>query len=131
MLQARSPGPEEPVLQLPRWAAERAGELGRGYAEAITASGVRVLGDPAALAEPVTGQDGPVRAPAQVPVAVAADLVVGTLSSALGRGALLDPPGPQPRPERRVRDVRTRELLAEVGARVRRAARRRVRPGDG
>ncbi len=127
LLQTRTPGKQEPALRLPRWAARRASELGRVYAEGIAASGIRVVGDVSVLAEPVTGQD-PAPAPVQVPVDAAVAAVVGTLSAALGRGAFLAEPVEPEFPQRRVADVRTRELVGEAGARLRRAARRRLRP---
>ncbi len=127
LLQTRTPAEQEPALRLPRWAARRASDLGRAYAEGVAASGVRVVGDVSVLAEPVQGQDA---APAsdQVPLDAAVALVVGTLSAALGRGAFLAEPEEPAVPQRRVADVRTRELVGEAGARLRRAARRRLRP---
>jgi hypothetical protein len=44
-LARRTPGPQEPRLQLPDWAARLAAADGRRYADRIAASGVRVVGD--------------------------------------------------------------------------------------
>src|SRR5699024_2950461 len=46
----RSPRPGEARLRLPAWANDRAAQDGRRYARRIAASGVRVIGDLAALA---------------------------------------------------------------------------------
>ena len=128
LLQSRTPDAGETLLQLPRWAADRAAELGRRYADGIAASGVRVVGDLEVLARPVAGED---RLPARtttVPVEAATAMVVGTLSAALGRGAFLADRAERDRRDRRLRDVRTAELVAEVATRLRRAAGRRLRP---
>ena len=128
LLQSRTPGSEEPSLRLPRWAAERASALGRAYADGIEASGVAVVGDLEVLARPVEGDDeGPAK-PRRVPVDAAAAMVVGTLSAALGRGPSLEDRAEVPVTGRRVADARTRELVGEVGARVRRAAGWALRP---
>ena len=128
LLQSRTPGREEPSLRLPRWAAERASALGRLYADGIAASGVRVVGDLEVLARPVEGEDeGPAK-PKRVPVDAAVAMVVGTLSAALGRGAFLEERPELAVPDRRVADVRSRELVGEVGARLRRAGGRALRP---
>ncbi|GAA1433077.1 hypothetical protein GCM10009616_24170 [Microlunatus lacustris] len=128
LLQARTPGARETLLQLPRWAADRASELGRRYADGIAASGVRVVGDLEVLARPAAGQDEPPARTASVPVDAAAAMVVGTLSAALGRGAFLADRAERDRRDRRLRDVRSAELVGEVATRLRRAAGRRLRP---
>jgi hypothetical protein len=128
LLQSRTPAADEPSLQLPRWAAERASALGRRYADGIAASGVRVVGDLEVLAAPVSGVGTRPPKPDSVPVDAAAALVVGTLSAALGRGAFLDDPTEPALRDRPVGEARTRELVGEVGARLRRAAGRRLRP---
>ena len=128
MLQARVPGERETMLQLPAWAAERASELGRHYAEGIAASGVRVIGDLDVLAAPVTGSDERPPTPKTVRLDVATEFIVGTLSAAVGRGAFFSERDDSEPVSRRLREVRTRALAGEIGARVRRAAGRRLRP---
>lgn len=128
LLQSRTPGGKEPLLRLPRWAAERASELGRQYADGIAASGVRVVGDLEALAKPVTGEDQSPPKPKDIRIDAAAAMVVGTLSAALGRGAFLEDRADRDLRDRRLGDVRSAELVGEVGARLRRAAGRALRP---
>lgn len=124
LLQARTPGPDEPRLQLPSWAADRASQLGAQYAASIAAAGVRVIGDLDVLAAPTTGMEKPLPAPAQVPLDIAVEFVVGTLSAGLGRGPFLDEPVEAPPT---VRSARTRELVAEIGGRLRRQVQRQLR----
>lgn len=134
LLASRTPAPDEHRLELPRWAAEKATERGQRYAAEIAASGVRVIGDLDALAVPAPGTDEPRPAPSHVGVEVATAMVVGTLSAGLGRGAFFGerppaPPAPPTPPRLRpVKEMRTRELVGEVGARVGRAVARKVRP---
>ena len=134
LLGSRTPAPDEHRLQLPRWAADRATERGQRYAAEVAASGVRVVGDLEALAVPAEGTDEPDQAPTHVSLEVATAMVVGTVSAGLGRGAFFgdqqaSPPPPPPGPRARtVKDMRTRELVGEVGARVGRMVKRTVRP---
>lgn len=145
MLQARTPGPDETRLELPRWAAERASELAVGYVEGIRASGVRVIGDLDVLARPVYGVDAIAPVPAEVPLDAATEFIAGTLSAGLGRGPFFEPrpepvapPAVAPTPPvtatapvgpapATLEDFRTRELAREVAGRVRRVAGRRLR----
>lgn len=130
LLESRTPGPDEHRLELPRWAADRATEHGQRYAAEVAATGVRVIGDLDALAVPAEGTDEPYQAPTHVGLDVATAMVVGTISAGLGRGAFFgDRPAPSPPPlPRTVEDMRTRELVGEVGARVGRMVKRTVRP---
>lgn len=48
------PDPSEPRLETPQWAYDRAAGLARSMVDAITASGVRVIGDIESLAAPHT-----------------------------------------------------------------------------
>ncbi len=50
MVEQREPAPDEPRLHTPDWALDAAAEHGRRHADAIAASGVRVLGDLETLA---------------------------------------------------------------------------------
>lgn len=79
---------ERPLL--PLWAAQRAQELGKLYAERIAASGVQVIGDLNQLAEPVrtrSAEDGSVEA---VPIDLAAEALAGALSASTWRGPDFD-----------------------------------------
>nr|WP_294691372.1 hypothetical protein [uncultured Friedmanniella sp.] len=127
MLEARVPDERETMLSLPTWAAERASELGRQYAESIAASGVRVIGDLDVLAAPVAGSSERPATPKSVRLDVATEFIVGTLSAGLGRGAFFEEPSDAEPVRRLLRGVRTRALAEEVSARVRRAAARRLR----
>jgi hypothetical protein len=71
----RTPGPDEPRIVTPAWAAKRADELSAELALGIAASGVRVIGDLDALVSRTT-----VTALPQPPVAV--DLDVAALFAA-------------------------------------------------
>lgn len=132
LLQARTPAPDEHRLELPRWAADQATDRGQRYAAEVAASGVRVIGDLAALAVPAAGTDEPYQAPTHVSLDIATAMVVGTLSAGLGRGAFFGDQPPPPSPSsppprgRTVKDMRTRELVREVGARVGRLVKRTV-----
>ena len=143
LLESRTPGPEEQRLVLPAWAARRATRRGQRYVSEIADTGVRVIGDLGALTEPAVGTDEPQRRPTQVGIDIATQMVVGTLSAGLGRGAffaeapLPPPPRPAPAPApalaaspaaQTIKDFRTRELAGEVVARVRRRVKRTVRP---
>lgn len=52
-LKQREPGPDEPRIETPTWAVERAGEIAKEIVAGIGASGVRVIGDLATLAPAV------------------------------------------------------------------------------
>lgn len=77
-------------LRLPDWAVSRAAELGAGYAEAISASGVRVVGDLATLSEEVPARSDEEKSPTLVPVELAADALAGMYSAAAWRGPFFD-----------------------------------------
>lgn len=92
LLDNRTPGPEEPAVRLPGWAANRATARAEAYATEIAASGCRVIGDLASLSAPVPS--GPLPPPTAVPTEVALEFTAGVVSAALGRGAFFDPAGP-------------------------------------
>jgi len=87
----RRPGPDEPLLTLPEWAAKKALVRARQYADAIAASGCRVIGDLDTLTLPVRTVP---RLPdvTSVPVDVAQEAIAGLLSAEDGRGAFFDNP---------------------------------------
>lgn len=53
LMRARRPGPVDRGIVTPDWALKRCAEIGAEMADAIEASGVRVIGDLTALGEPV------------------------------------------------------------------------------
>ncbi len=111
IMETRDQGEEKP--QLPPWAVKRAAEIGAGYADAITASGVRVVGDLSLLAEEVPPRPHDDPPPTHIPVELAAQALAGMLSAATYRGPLFDQ-----------RDERAAEReVALRKARVRRRAR--------
>jgi hypothetical protein len=92
-LKRREPGPNEPGIETPGWALERAGEVAREIRDGIRASGVRVVGDldsiaaaaaPAASAAEAEGE----RTPDDVWANAGARAALGILlASGLARGA--------------------------------------------
>ncbi len=89
MQECRRPGPDEPSLRLPGWAARAALLRSHEYAEAIAASGCRVVGDLALLTEPVRTTDA-VAVPTELPQDLVFEAVAGVLSAADGRGPFFD-----------------------------------------
>ena len=112
-LKTRRPPPDEPRIELPRWAIERTGEVARRVVDGIAASGVRVIGDLDRLAAvPEGGREGAPPEAAASPE-IAAWLAMGMMQAAT----------PRRDEERR----RGRKLAAALIHRVRRSATRPVR----
>jgi hypothetical protein len=85
-MKSKAPGPDEPRIDTPQWALDRAAEKDREIAPAIRASGVRVIGNLDSLLEPVVARGTPPDGPVLVPPRVAAEMAVGVLlASGLGR----------------------------------------------
>lgn len=104
MLANRTPEPDEPRIALPEWAAERAVAAGTHLADALRASGVRVIGDVAELERPVrTAPEGTGGLPPVIPTDAAVEALLGMFTSATGRnpdGTRDDPSAEAPvRPE--------------------------------
>lgn len=91
MQENRRPGPDEQLLTLPAWAGKRALTIARKYADAIDASGCRVLGDLSALTMPVRTTPRFHR-PTQIPIDAAYEGIAGLLSAEDGRGGFFDRP---------------------------------------
>lgn len=105
LLTSRRPGPREPRVTLPPWAAHRAHRIAETYAEAVAGSGCVIIGDVAALADPgPTGELTPARA---VPTEAAVAATAGLVSASLGRGPDFDI-GARPLPPVAQRLLRTR-----------------------
>jgi hypothetical protein len=79
---------ERPLL--PDWAARRAQELGKLYAERIAESGVQVIGDLNQLAEPVRTRTAEDDSVATIPIDLAAEALAGALSASTWRGPDFD-----------------------------------------
>ncbi|CAA9380698.1 MAG: hypothetical protein AVDCRST_MAG75-926 [uncultured Propionibacteriaceae bacterium] len=90
LLEGRRPAANEPKIVLPQWAAEKATEKARHYAEGIEAVGCRVIGDLTTLYAPIPSTPGkPVKIDT-VPMDVAVQAMSGLLSASSGRGAFFD-----------------------------------------
>ena len=81
---------DEEKPRLPPWAVKRAAEIGAGYAKAIEATGVQVVGDLSKLAEEVPARPHDDPPPTHIPVELAAEAMAGMLSAATFRGATFD-----------------------------------------
>lgn len=88
VLEQEAPEGERPVL--PEWAALRAQELGRQYAEQIVATGVQVIGDLGQLAEPVRSRRSDEDSVDSIPIDLAAEALAGALSASTWRGPDFD-----------------------------------------
>lgn len=77
MVEQRRPAPDEARIQTPDWAADRAAEHGRRFADGVAGLGVHVIGDPAELARrPRSGaKKKPRSLPMDAAVAGAAGLI--------------------------------------------------------
>jgi hypothetical protein len=79
---------ERPLL--PLWAAQRAQELGKLYAEQIAGTGVQVIGELGQLAEPVPTRTSDDDSVETVPLDLAAEALAGALSASTWRGPDFD-----------------------------------------
>ncbi len=79
-MKRRQPGADEPRVEAPQWAMDRAGEVSREVVAALSTSGVRIVGDLARLAEGTTSRVQGDRMPdPQIPPAIAASMSIGVL----------------------------------------------------
>lgn len=136
VLEARTPGPDEDRMQLPKWAAMLANERGQRYAGEIGDLGVRIFGDLSALAKPAPYVEQPPPPTTEISLELAAESLAGLMSAALDRGAFFDDlPEPEaaaetqqepPRTEVALSGIRTRQLAAVIAARIRRRVLRMI-----
>ena len=85
-MKSKPPGGDDPRIETPQWALDRAVAVDREIAPAIRASGVRVIGDLDSLTQPLTAAEPGPAGPVLVPARVAAEMAVGVLlASGLGR----------------------------------------------
>lgn len=133
------PGPGEQRIVTPPWALKRTAEIGAEMATAISALGVRVIGDLTTLGELPEGSadmgpDAPQPEPV-VPSAAAARAVLGTIVASKLPAQFARTKGGQPaarpkRPEDRlVREVDAKTLAGVLARRGWRRARRTLRNG--
>ena len=79
-MKVRRPAPDEPRIETPQWALDRAGELSREMVANIEASGVQVVGDLSRLVEvPVSGLTGDRLPDPAIPPSIAASMAMGIL----------------------------------------------------
>lgn len=111
MKTAHRPRPGEPMITTPRWAQERATEIGAEAAAKIEAMGVRIVGDIHSLGLP------PARTPddaeddaAQLPMLSAESAAQAILGTITASGALSPSPPPRRVKDRAVREVDARNL---------------------
>ncbi|HYO41958.1 MAG TPA: hypothetical protein VES19_02060 [Candidatus Limnocylindrales bacterium] len=89
-MQMRAPGADEARIQTPQWALDKALAADEAIVAALGQSGVRIIGDLASLAVPLTDRSGDTAAPDPVsaPPRVAAEMAMGmALASGLARRA--------------------------------------------
>jgi PAS domain-containing protein len=124
----RSPH-DVPIPALPAWAAERVAELNARRADAVKASGARVIGNPDALVVALPATDEVERLADLVPMEMAVRAVEGVLEVAIAREAAQEEqarkPVRAPRPTRTVAETSSRDLVRVVARRAAVKARRR------
>ncbi|QDP97695.1 hypothetical protein FOE78_18860 [Microlunatus elymi] len=91
MQENRRPAADEPTLTLPTWAAKKALAQAQTYADAVAATGCRVIGDLSALTTPVRTVSR-IERPTQIPADAVYEAIAGLLSAEDGRGAFFDQP---------------------------------------
>lgn len=83
MVENRKPGPDEAKAQTPKWAARKAAEMGRGFADGLPTLGVQIMGDPAQLAvEPSSGRNADLD---EVPIDAAVAGLAGLVKESLAQ----------------------------------------------
>lgn len=120
-MQRREPGHDEPGIATPKWAIDKANEIGAAAAERIQATGARIVGDLAWLSA-VRPKDSD-SDPAPLPIQAATEALVGAIS---GTGILeRKPPAPaskvpakKPPRARTIEEYSTRELVRVVRRRL-------------
>jgi hypothetical protein len=130
-LRLRRPAPDEPRIETPQWALDRATEIAAEIVAGIRASGVRVVGDLDSLAVPqVSRLEGDALPDVLVPPEIAARLAMGILvATGAARGGSIDPRAAEPLelarvPTYQVLGVVARRTRYGVAARLRRTGRR-------
>jgi hypothetical protein len=92
-MKSRVPEPDEPRIETPRWALDRAGALAREMVDNIAASGVRVIGDLEGLTQVPLGPVDDEPPDVRITPGIAASAAMGVLfASGLAREAMPDIP---------------------------------------
>ena len=113
-MKARVPGPDEPRIETPQWALDRAAEIADEVVTGILASGVRVIGDLERLREVPRGYDGETPPEVRIPPAISASMAMGVLTAS---GVTRRPGGTWVEPIETAR-VPTRRLARIVAGRA-------------
>ncbi len=120
-------------IALPSWAAERASEIGRRYADEIAASGVRVIGDLDVLRVPARAEGTPATT-SLIRLDMASTAVLGAIDAGRRREQVLHERSKTAldaarQEEKAKAEVRSKKLRAELAAKTRelRAAEARLR----
>jgi hypothetical protein len=133
LLALRQPEEDEHAFTMPRWALERAADLGARAADEIRAAGVRVIGDLATLSDlpPAESPDRPPPLDPPIPASAAAIAVIGSILAsrkAVWPAPKKPAPPPKPKPpkpvapgDRKVGTMSTPALLRVIGYRCLRA----------
>ncbi len=119
-------------IEVPRWAADRAGVLMREMVAGIRSSGVRTIGDLDALAVPSRPPVPSISTPPALSADAAAGLMIGMML-AQGRGvptfdSFHEQPKPPPPPPADLDTVGTRRLVQYTAGRLGDRVRSRLRP---
>ena len=121
-IRERVPLPGEPRIETPTWAVDEARRIGAEIADAIAASGVRVIGDLARLAA------APERRPGATEPAPEAwpDIAAHAVRGVLGRSGVLPESDLTDASAKPLAKVTTRRLIGILARRIQRAATRRL-----
>jgi hypothetical protein len=136
-MRERRPAADEPRIETPQWALDRAAAVARGGVDHLAGSGVRVIGDLESLAVvPKSRLAGERQPPVSIPPEIAARMAMGVLvvagmarRSRRSEGAgpsLRDDLGPMWLEPPELARHPTMHLVGAVGGRVLTAGRRRV-----
>jgi hypothetical protein len=88
-IKSREPAADEVRIEMPQWALDRAAEIADGMVDAMTASGIRIIGDPERLRPNLTTRlVGAHRPEPRITPHIAATATMGVLlASGMARGA--------------------------------------------
>ena len=136
-MKSRRPGAEEPRIDTPQWALDRAGEIEREVVANLASSRVRIVGDLAGLTEvPRSHLEGDRLPDPAIPPGIAASMSIGLLiAGGLARGgngvaSTRTSAGLASVPTRRIASTIYRRVRGSARGRYR-AARQRVRAAVG
>ncbi len=128
-MRLRQPAPDEPRIETPQWALDRATEIAREIVAGIRASGVHVVGDLDSLALPqVSRLEGDALPEVLVPPEIAARMAMGILVATGGaRGGAAGSGAAGPAEPSELARVPTYQVVGVVARRTRHAIATRLR----